>query len=81
QNRPNPWNNSTIIPFQLDPGGDARLTVYDMAGKLVYEVANYFPEGYHEISISRTDLPAIGLFYYTLEAGEQRATRKMVLTD
>ena len=81
QNRPNPWNNSTIIPFQLDPGGDARLTVYDMAGKLVYEVAEYFPEGYHEISISRNDLPAIGLFYYTLEAGEQRATRKMVLTD
>lgn len=81
QNRPNPWNNSTIIPFQLDPGGDARLTVYDMAGKLVYEVADYFSEGYHEISISRSDLPAIGLFYYTLEAGDQRATRKMVLTD
>lgn len=81
QNRPNPWNNSTIIPFQLDPGGDARLTVYDMAGKLVYEVADYFTEGYHEISISRNDLPAIGLFYYTLEAGDQRATRKMVLTD
>jgi hypothetical protein len=81
QNRPNPWTNSTIIPFQLDPGGDARLTVYDMAGKLVYEVANTFSAGYHEISISRDDLPAIGLFYYTLESGEQRATRKMVLTD
>jgi hypothetical protein len=81
QNRPNPWNNSTIIPFQLDPGGDARLSVYDMAGKLVYEVAEYFSEGYHEISIRRSDLPAIGLFYYTLEAGDQRATRKMVLTD
>ncbi len=81
QNRPNPWNNSTIIPFQLDPGGDTRLTVYDMAGKLVYEVADYFSEGYHEISISRSDLPSIGLFYYTLESGDQRATRKMVLTD
>ena len=81
QNRPNPWNNSTIIPFQLDPGGDARLSVYDMAGKLVYQVAEYFSEGYHEISIRRSDLPAIGLFYYTLEAGDQRATRKMVLTD
>ena len=81
QNRPNPWNNTTIIPFQLDPGGDARLTVYDMAGKLVYEVADYYSEGYHEISISRNDLPAVGLFYYTLESGEQRATRKMVLTD
>lgn len=81
QNRPNPWNNSTIIPFQLDAGTNTRLTVYDMAGKRVYEVAEYFTEGYHEISIRRNDLPAIGLFYYTLEAGDQRATRKMVLTD
>jgi hypothetical protein len=81
QNRPNPWTNSTIIPFQLEEDNDARLSVYDMAGKLVYQVGNRFSAGYHEISISRDDLPAIGLFYYTLEAGGQRSTRKMVLAD
>lgn len=79
QNRPNPWTNSTIIPFQLDVAGDANLSIYDMAGKLVYQVHESFTEGYHEISISRDNLPAAGLFYYTLEAGEMRATRKMVL--
>ncbi|MEZ4984111.1 MAG: cohesin domain-containing protein [Saprospiraceae bacterium] len=81
QNRPNPWTNSTIIPFNLDPGGDASLSVYDMAGKLVYRVAGNYSEGYHEINISRNDLPSVGLFYYTLECGAQRATRKMVLAD
>lgn len=81
QNRPNPWTNSTVIPFQLDPGGDASLSVYDMAGKVVYRVEGNYTAGYHEISISRNNLPAAGLFYYTLEAGAQRATRKMVLTD
>ncbi|MEM1216379.1 MAG: T9SS type A sorting domain-containing protein, partial [Bacteroidota bacterium] len=81
QNRPNPWNNTTIIPFNLDPGGNASLTVYDMAGKQVYRVQETFSNGYHEISINRGDLPSVGLFYYTLEAGDQRATRKMVLTD
>ena len=81
QNRPNPWSNETIIPFQLDPGGAASLSVYDMAGKLVYQVANNYSEGYHEINISREDLPVIGLFYYTLESGAQKATRKMVLMD
>ena len=81
QNRPNPWNNETIIPFQLDPGGQASLSVYDMAGKLVYKVVNTYTEGYHEVNIRREDLPAIGLFYYTLESGDQKATRKMVLMD
>jgi hypothetical protein len=81
QNRPNPWTNSTIIPFELDPGGDASLSIYDMAGKLVYRTAGNYVAGYHEISVSRNELPAAGLFYYTLEAGDQRATRKMVLTN
>lgn len=81
QNRPNPWTNETIIPFQLDPGGQASLSIYDMAGKLVYHVADNYSEGYHEINISRDDLPAIGLFYYTLESGTQKATKKMVLMD
>ncbi|RME98704.1 MAG: T9SS C-terminal target domain-containing protein, partial [Bacteroidetes bacterium] len=81
QNRPNPWTNSTIIPFELDPGGDASLSIYDMAGKQVYRTEGYYTSGYHEISVSRHELPAVGLFYYTLEAGDQRATRKMVLTD
>lgn len=81
QNRPNPWKNETIVPFHLDPGGQAKLSIYDMAGKLVYEVEGEYETGYHEIGISRADLPSIGLFYYTLQAGERRATRKMVLTD
>jgi hypothetical protein len=79
QNRPNPWTNATIIPFQLDVAGDANLSVYDMAGKLVYQIHETYSAGYHEISISRDNLPAAGLFYYTLESGEMRATRKMVL--
>ena len=81
QNRPNPWKNETIVPFQLDPGGEAKLSIYDMAGKLVYEVGGEYESGYHEIGISRSDLPSAGLFYYTLQAGDRRATRKMVLTD
>lgn len=81
QNRPNPWNNATIIPFELDPGGEADLSVYDMAGKRVYQIQSKFSAGYHELSISREDLPSVGLFYYTLTAGDQKATRKMVLMN
>lgn len=81
QNRPNPWKNETIIPFYLDPGGKARLSIYDMAGKLVYETEGTYDIGYHEIGVSRANLPAAGLFYYSLQAGERRATRKMVLTE
>ncbi len=81
QNRPNPFSDETIIPFQLNEAGMAQLTVYDMAGKVVYRTDGDYDPGYHEIAIKESDLPTSGLFYYTLNANGQQATRKMVLTD
>ncbi|MCB0637118.1 MAG: T9SS type A sorting domain-containing protein [Lewinella sp.] len=81
QNRPNPWKDETIIPFQLEVPGEVRLSIYDVAGKLVYYQAGSFSQGYHELGIERDDLPAIGVFYYTLETNGYRATRRMVLTN
>lgn len=81
QNRPNPWNDETIIPFQLERPGRARLSIYDVAGKLVYSHENHFEAGYHELGVSHSDLPATGIFYYSLESNEKKATRKMVLSQ
>jgi hypothetical protein len=81
QNRPNPWQNETIIPFQLDTEGTVRLRIFDVAGKLVYTREGAFGLGYHELGIERNDLPATGVFYYMLEANGFRATRRMVLTN
>ncbi|NUN99355.1 MAG: HYR domain-containing protein [Saprospiraceae bacterium] len=81
QNRPNPFDQSTTIAFYLPQSGEARLAVFDMAGKAVYDHTAFYDKGYHEILIDRTDLIASGVYYYQLEVGGLKTTKKMVFAE
>ncbi len=49
QNRPNPFNPRTTIPFDLPAGGRVRLRVYDAAGRCVRTLRDAdLPRGRHE---------------------------------
>ena len=51
QNRPNPFNPSTSIPFTLDEDGRVRLTVYDLLGREVAVLAEgHMSAGAHELT-------------------------------
>jgi hypothetical protein len=78
QNMPNPFNDATIIGFQLPEASTASLSIFDVSGKKVKEVRGEFSKGYHEISIERGTLPNRGVFYYRLETPGNTATRKMM---
>ena len=79
QNTPNPFSAETRIAFNLPVSGDAVLTVQDVTGKVLINVAGTYAKGYNEVTISADQLPATGLLYYTLRAGEHTATNRMVL--
>ncbi len=81
QNRPNPFDQSTTIAFYLPQSGEARLAIYDMAGKAVYDHTAFYDKGYQEISIDRTDLIASGVYYYQLQVGGLKTTKKMVFAE
>ncbi|MGB3548573.1 MAG: T9SS type A sorting domain-containing protein, partial [Saprospiraceae bacterium] len=81
QNVPNPWRDETVIPFRLAHPGLTRISVTDVAGRVVYRHEEHFTAGLHEFAISNNDLPTIGIFYYTVESSDWKATRKMVLAD
>lgn len=81
QNRPNPFSDDTIIPFKLSESGDVSLTVYDLAGRRVYQTESYFDSGYNEIVIGKQDLGITGVMYYELRAGGWKDTRKMILSE
>ncbi|MEZ4956440.1 MAG: hypothetical protein R2825_22975 [Saprospiraceae bacterium] len=57
QNIPNPFNDETIIGFQLPEAANAFLSVYDVSGKVMKTVGGQFAKGYHEIRIDNADLP------------------------
>jgi hypothetical protein len=84
QNFPNPFNPSTTIAFGLKKGGHVSLRIYDAAGRLVSVLVNESrPAGRYEEIWNGTDTAggtaASGVYFYLLEAGAFKETRKMVL--
>jgi len=79
RNRPNPFNPSTSIPFTL--GADCRvvLTVYDITGAKVADLADdVFSAGRHEAIWNAARFPS-GVYFYRLKAGAFEDTGKMTL--
>ncbi len=79
QNYPNPFNPVTTIPFTLARPAEVRLRIFDLLGR---EVALLFagplPAGAHFRQWNAAGV-AGGLYYYQLQAGSFRATRKLVV--
>lgn len=80
QNFPNPFNPSTTISFRLPKGENVKLTVYDNLGKKVAVLLEgYKTEGEHRVSFNGGRYSS-GVYFYSLTAGTNTVTKRMVLT-
>jgi hypothetical protein len=89
QNYPNPFNPETWIPYQLADAADVTLEIYGITGNLIKYInlgrkaaGAYMTkekaicwDGRNEVG----EIVASGVYFYTLRAGEFRATRRMVI--
>jgi len=79
QNYPNPFNPNTIIKFTLPVQTQVKLSIFNNIGQQVAEVVNGTLEaGYHEVSFNGSELSS-GVYFYSIETGEFRAVKKMLL--
>ncbi|GIK20854.1 MAG: M1 family aminopeptidase [Ignavibacteriaceae bacterium] len=79
QNYPNPFNPVTKIKFTLASNEYTTLKVYDIIGKEITTlVNNQMEKGHYEINFDASNLPS-GVYFYTLNAGGYKETRKMIL--
>ncbi len=79
QNYPNPFNPNTTIKFTLPVQSQVKLCIYNNIGQQVGEIINSNLEaGYHEVNYNGTELSS-GVYFYSLEAGEFRSVKKMLL--
>jgi len=78
-NYPNPFNPSTTIKFQLKEGSNVKLSVYDVAGKVIDVILNneYKPSGTYEVKY-RAERLSSGVYFLLMEAGRYSKTIKMV---
>ncbi len=79
QNAPNPARTTTTFAFSVPAACEARITVYDIAGrKVMTAFAGGAKAGENELSVDVSTL-APGVYTYRLEAGGEAAAKRMVV--
>jgi hypothetical protein len=79
QNYPNPFNPTTTIRFSLPIESFVTIKVFNLLGEQVSEVIRQsLKEGFHEIKFDGSNL-ASGVYFYHLNAGDFKATRKFIV--
>ncbi|MDZ4203656.1 MAG: T9SS type A sorting domain-containing protein [Bacteroidales bacterium] len=79
QNYPNPVQGNTSFELVLDQRASVAVSVFNLMGQKVMELdQGMFVAGYHTIHLDMTGQTP-GLYFYTVKAGEQTMTRKMMV--
>jgi hypothetical protein len=84
QNYPNPFNPLTTLHYDLPKDALVNITIYDMTGRIVKNlVSSQQNTGYKSIQWNATNNAgqpvSAGLYLYTIDAGQFRQAKKMVL--
>ena len=88
-NYPNPFNPETWIPYRLSDPAEVTVSIYSVDGRLVRRLElGQMPAGvysdkeraaYWDGRNAQGEPVASGVYFYTLSAGDFKATRKMVI--
>ena len=83
-NYPNPFNPVTKLRYDLPEDSYVRVTVYDMLGNVVNNLVNDNQNsGYKSVQWNSTNNQgqpvSAGVYLYSIEAGDFRQTKKMIL--
>jgi hypothetical protein len=79
QNYPNPFNPTTTINFSVSQSEKISLRVYNILGQLVSTLVDgEYAAGNYKVNFDATSLSS-GMYFYTLQAGNYTATKKMIL--
>ena len=89
QNYPNPFNPETWIPYQLSQDSEVKIRIYDVGGLLVRSMEVGFQEAgtyssrekaiYWDGKNQHGEQISSGVYFYSLELGEESQTRRMVI--
>ena len=84
QNYPNPFNPTTTLRYDLPEDAMVNITIYNMMGRKISTlVSSQQTAGFKSVLWNATNDKgspvSAGLYLYTIQAGEFRQTRKMVL--
>ena len=89
QNFPNPFNPETWFPYVLANDGPVSIRIWDVRGQLINELAlgvqkagSYLTRdtaAYWDGLNQLGSVVSTGVYFYTMEAGQFQATRRMLI--
>ena len=84
QNCSNPFNPTTTLQYDLPNDEFVSITIYDMLGNVINNLVNDNQNsGYKSVQWNATNNQgqqvSAGVYLYSIEAGEFRQTKKMIL--
>jgi hypothetical protein len=78
-NYPNPFNPKTIVKYELPNTNDVEVNIYNLRGqKVVNLISEKQNAGYHQVEWDAREHSS-GIYFLILEAGNYRASQKMLL--
>lgn len=81
QNFPNPFNNQTLIWYQLPAAGQVTFRIYNIRGqKVAEEDLGVQPQGRNAFHFRAENL-ASGIYFYQIQASDFVEARKMILVQ
>ena len=79
QNYPNPFNPTTSFAYDIPKGEFVKIAVYDIAGREVRILENnYKSAGRYIVNFDGSNISS-GVYFYSVQAGNYRNIKKMVL--
>tara|TARA_Y100001970_G_scaffold60771_1_gene77299 strand:- start:14 stop:1615 length:1602 start_codon:yes stop_codon:yes gene_type:complete len=84
QNYPNPFNPTTVLQYNLPNDEFVNITIYDMLGNVINNLVHGNQNsGYKSVQWNATNNQgqqvSAGVYLYSIEAGDFRQTKKMIL--
>lgn len=80
QNMPNPFNGNSIINYELIETAAVSVQIMDITGKVVKTINNGTQSaGKYTLNLNGADY-AEGVYFYTFTVGNEKVTKRMVVT-
>lgn len=77
QNVPNPFDDYSVIQFELPHRMEIDLTIQNAIGETIDVIRGVFKEGRNVVKWEQPNLSS-GIYFYTLKSGNYHMTRKMI---
>lgn len=80
QNRPNPFDQNTLIEFDIPKAQDVTFEVFDAKGSRVFSSKQRFSAGKNSLSVNKDALSLNkGIYYYQIRTEQRSLIKKMII--